>query len=102
MKFVFMKKLREHGNRLCLLSLGSQILTTNLLPQNMKIKIDRNVFLCIVLNKCVTWSFTVWEEHRLTVLRNTVAKNALRPKCAGLIGVSKKRPNEDLPDRNID
>ena len=64
----------------------------------MKIKIHRNVFQSLVLNKRVTCSLTVWEEYRLTVFRNRIPKDVFRPNRAGLKGVSKKQHIGDLPD----
>ena len=37
-----------------------------------KIKIYRNIILCVVLYGCETWSLTLREEHRLRVCENRV------------------------------
>jgi hypothetical protein len=64
----------------------------------MKIRIHRNIFQSVALNKRVTLTLTVCEEYRLTVFWNRVPKEVFRPKRAGLKGVSKKGHNENLRD----
>ena len=45
------------------------LLSSRLLTKNIKIKIYRNLILSVVLYGCETWSLTLREERKLTVLR---------------------------------
>jgi hypothetical protein len=45
------------------------LLSSSLLPKNLKIKICKTIILPLVLCGCVTWSFTLREESRLKLLR---------------------------------
>jgi hypothetical protein len=45
------------------------LLSSNLLSKNLKIKLYRTIILPVVLYGCETWSLTLREEHRLRVLR---------------------------------
>jgi hypothetical protein len=40
----------------------------------IKIKIYKNIILCVVLYGCETWSLTIREEHRLRVFENRVLR----------------------------
>jgi hypothetical protein len=46
------------------------LLSSSLLPKNLKIKIHRTIILPIVLYGCETWSLTLREDHRLRVFEN--------------------------------
>jgi hypothetical protein len=46
------------------------ILSSHLIPKNLKIKINKTVILPVVLYGCETWSLTLWEEHRLNELHD--------------------------------
>jgi len=46
------------------------LLSSNLLPKNIKIKEERIIILPVVLYGCKTWSLTLKEEHRLRVFQN--------------------------------
>jgi hypothetical protein len=50
------------------------ILSSNLIPTNMEIKIYRTVILSVVLYGCETWSLTLREESRLRVFGNRVLR----------------------------
>jgi len=52
----------------------------SLLSKNIKIKIYRTIILPIVLYGCETWSLTLREERRLTVLETTVLRRIFGPK----------------------
>jgi hypothetical protein len=45
------------------------LLSSHLLPKNIKIRIYKTIILPVVLYGCETWSLTSSEEHRLRVLR---------------------------------
>jgi hypothetical protein len=51
------------------------ILSSRLIPKNLKIKIHRTVILSLVLYGCETWSFILREEHGLRVFENSVEEN---------------------------
>ena len=56
------------------------LLSSNLLSKNLKIKIYRTIILPIVLYGCETWSLTLREECRLRVFENRVLRRILGPK----------------------
>ena len=43
------------------------LLSSSLLPKNLKIKISRTIFLPVVLYGCETWTLTLRKEHMLRV-----------------------------------
>jgi hypothetical protein len=55
------------------------ILSSGLLPKNMKMKIYSTVILSVVLYGCETWSVTLTEERRLRVFENRVLRRNLGP-----------------------
>jgi len=60
--------------------LVQNILSSNLLSKNLKIKIQRSVILRVALYGCETWSLTLREEHRLRVFENRVLREIFGPK----------------------
>ena len=48
------------------------LLSSNLLSKNIKIKIYRTIILSVVLYGCETWSFTLKEERRLRVFEEII------------------------------
>jgi len=70
------------------------LLSSNLLSKNIKIKIHRTIILPIVLYVCETWSLTLWEERRLRVLENRVLRRIFGPKRNELTGECRKLHNE--------
>ena len=62
------------------------ILFPSLLSKNLKIKIDRNIILPVVLCGCETWSLTLREERRLRVYEDRVLRRIFGPKKDKLIG----------------
>ena len=48
------------------------LLSSNLLSKNLKVKIHRTTILPFVLYGCETWSLTLWEERRLRLFENRV------------------------------
>jgi len=50
------------------------LLSSRLLPKNLKIKIYRTIILPVVLYGCETWSLTLQEERKLRVFENMVLR----------------------------
>jgi hypothetical protein len=59
---------------------GQNILSSSLLPKNLKIKIYRTIILSVVLYGCETRSLTLSEERRLRVFENRVLRKIFGPK----------------------
>jgi hypothetical protein len=55
-------------------------LSFHLISKNLKIRIQKNINLPVVLYGCETWSLTVWEEHKLRVFENRVLRRIFGPK----------------------
>jgi hypothetical protein len=55
--------------------LVQNLLSSRLIPKNLKIKIYKTVILPVVLYGCKTWSLTLGEEHRLRVFENNVEED---------------------------
>ena len=56
------------------------LLFSNLLSKNIKIKIYRNIILPVVLCVCETWSLTLGEERRLRVFVGRVLRRIFGPR----------------------
>ena len=56
------------------------LLSSRLLPRNLKIKIYKTIILSVVLYGCKTWSLTLKEERRLRVFENRILKWIFEPK----------------------
>jgi hypothetical protein len=56
------------------------LLSSRLLPKNVKIRIYKTIILPVILYGCETWSLTLREEHRLRVSENRVLRRIFRPK----------------------
>jgi hypothetical protein len=69
-----------------------------LLSKNIKIKINRNIILPVVLYGCETWSLTLREECRLRVLESRVLKKILGPKRGEVTEEWRKLHNGGLND----
>jgi hypothetical protein len=59
---------------------AQNLLSSSLLPQNIKIKIYRTIIFPVVLHGCETWSITLKEERRLRVFENRALRRILGPK----------------------
>jgi len=62
--------------------LVQNLLPSNSLPKNVKIKIHRTITFHVVLYGCQTWSLTRMEEHRLRVFEIGVLRMIYGPKRA--------------------
>jgi hypothetical protein len=56
------------------------LLSSCLIPKNLKIKIYKTVILPVVLYGCKTWSLTLREEYGLRVFENSVLRRIFGPK----------------------
>jgi hypothetical protein len=56
------------------------LLSSRLLPKNIKIRIYKIIILPVVVYGCETWSLTLMEEHRLRVFENRVLRRIFGPK----------------------
>ena len=74
------------------------ILSSNLLSKNFKIKIHINIFLPVVLYGCETWSLALREELRLRVFENRVLRRIFEHKRDEVTGEWRKLHNEELND----
>jgi hypothetical protein len=74
------------------------LLSSSLLPKNVKIRIYKIIILPAVLYGCETWSLTLREEHRLRVFKNKVLRRIFGPKRDEVKGEWSKLHNEELRD----
>ena len=74
------------------------LLSSNLLTKNLKIKIYRTIILHVVLYGCKTWSFVFREELRLMVFENRVLWRIFWPKRNDVIMEWRKLNNEGFND----
>jgi hypothetical protein len=72
------------------------LLSSCLLPKNVKARICKTIILPVILYGCETWSLIVREEHKLTVFENRVLRGIFGPKRDGVMGGWKKLHNEEL------
>jgi len=70
------------------------LLSSSLLPNNLKIKIYRTIILPVVLYGCETWSLILREERRLRVFENMVLRRIFGPKRDEVTGECRKLHNE--------
>ena len=70
------------------------LLSSNLLSRNLKIKIYRNIILPVVLYGCETWSLTLREKRRLRVFENRVLRRVFGPMSDEVTGEWRKLNNE--------
>jgi hypothetical protein len=72
-------KSRLKPDNSCYLSVQN-LLSSSLLSNNVKIKINRTIILSVVLYGCETWSLTFREELRLRLFENRVLREIFGPK----------------------
>jgi hypothetical protein len=73
-----------------------RVLSCCLLSRNIKVKIYKTIILPVVLYRCVTWSLTLREEHRLRVFENMVLRRIFGPKRDDVMGEWKKLHNTEF------
>jgi hypothetical protein len=88
-------KSRLNSGNTCYHSVQS-LLSTRLLPRNLKVKIYRIIILPVVLYGCETSSLTLREEHRLRVFENRVLRRIFGPKRDEVTGEWRKLRNREL------
>ena len=74
------------------------LLSSSLLPKNLKIKIYTTITLPIVLYGCETWSLTLREERKLRVFENRVLRRIFVPTREKVTGEWRKLHNKELND----
>jgi hypothetical protein len=72
-------KSRLNSGNACYYSVQN-LLSSRLIPKNLKIKIYKTVILPVVLYGCETLSLTLREEHKLRVFENRVLRRIFGPK----------------------
>ena len=81
-----------------LIILVCNLLSFNLLSNNMKITIQRTIILPVVLYSCETLSLTLREERRLRVFMSRVVGRIFAPKRDEVTVERRKLHNEELND----
>ena len=89
--------LKRHNIYACYHSMQN-LLSSNLLSKNIKIKIYRTIILPVVLYGCKTWSLTLREERRLRVFENRVLRRIFGSRRDGVTGEWRKLHNLELND----
>ena len=74
------------------------LLSSRLLPNNLKIKIYRTIILPVVLCGCETWSLTLREKRKLRVFENMVLRRIFGPRRDEVTGEKRRLRNEELND----
>jgi len=74
------------------------LLSSRLLPKNLKIKIYRTTILRVALNGCETWLLTLREERRLWVFENKVLRTIFEPRRYEVKREWRKLHKEELND----
>ena len=74
------------------------LLSSNLLSKNIKIKIYRTIILPVVLYGCETWSLSLREEDRLMVFENRVLGRVFGPRRDEVRGEWRRLHNDELND----
>jgi hypothetical protein len=90
-------KIRWKSGNACYHSVQN-VLSSSLLPKNIKFKIYRTIILPIVLCGCETWSLTSREERSLTVFKNRELRRIFGSKRDEILGEWRKLHNEVLND----
>jgi len=74
------------------------LVSSNLLSKNLKIKVYRTIIFLVILYGCETWSLTLREERRLMVFGNKVLRKIFGHKRDEETGQWRKLRNEELYD----
>jgi hypothetical protein len=74
------------------------LLSSRLLPNNVKIRICKAIILPVILYGCEILSLTLREEHKLRVFENRVLRRIFGPKRNEVLGGWRKLDNEELHD----
>jgi hypothetical protein len=76
------------------------LLSSQLLSKNLKIRIYKTIVLPVALYGCETWSLTLREEHRRRVSENSVLRRIFGQRRDEVTGEWRKLHNEELHDLN--
>jgi hypothetical protein len=87
-------KSRLNSGNACYYSVQN-ILSSRLIPKNLKTKIYKTVILPVVLYRYKTWSLALGKEHRLRVFENRVLRRIFRPEREE-DGLWRKLDNDEL------
>jgi hypothetical protein len=74
------------------------LLSSHVLPKDVKIRIYKSIVLPAILYGCETWSLTLRKKHRLRVFENRVLRRIFGPKRKEVIGEWRRLHNEELHD----
>jgi hypothetical protein len=74
------------------------LLSSRLLPKDLKIKIYRIIIFLVVLYGCETWSLTWREERRLRVFEKRMLRRIFEPKRNEVTREWRKQHSEELND----
>jgi hypothetical protein len=88
-------KSRLNSGNACYHSVQS-LLSSRLLPRNVKVKVYKTIILPVVLYGCETWSLTLRDDHRLRVFENRVLRRIFGPKRDEVMGEWRKLHSEEL------
>jgi hypothetical protein len=88
---------RLRSGNVCYYSVHN-LLSSRLLPKNLKINIRRNIILPIVLYVCETWSLTFVEVRKLMVFENMVLRRIFGHKRDEVTREWRRLHNEKLND----
>ncbi|KAJ4429390.1 hypothetical protein ANN_21547 [Periplaneta americana] len=73
-----------------------KLLSSSLLPKNLKVRIYKTVILPVLLYGCETWTLTLREEHRFRVFENKVLRKIFGAKRDEVTGEWRKLHNTEL------
>ncbi|KAJ4444314.1 hypothetical protein ANN_06106 [Periplaneta americana] len=73
-----------------------KLLSSSLLPKNLKVRIYKTVILPVVLYGCETWTLTLRKEQRLRVFENKVLRKIFGAKRDEVTGEWRKLHNAEL------
>ena len=74
------------------------LLSSRLLPKNLKIKINITTILPVVLYGCETWSLTLREERKPRVFGKMLSRTIFGPRRDEVTGKLRRLHNEGLND----
>ena len=74
------------------------LLSSWLLPKNLKIKIHRTIILPIVLYGCEIWLLTLREERKLRLFENMVLRRIFGPRRDDVTGEWRRLHKEEVND----
>jgi hypothetical protein len=93
-------KSRLNSGNACYHSVQS-LLSSRLLPRNVKVKMYKTIILPAVLYGCETWSLTLRKAHRLRVFENRVLRRIFGPKRDEVTGEWRKLHNDKLHNLSL-